>query len=67
MAEKQPNMKFLYTLDKNSKLLCSLHRDFCSKFRFEDSHVISFYETKTSPTAIVSYWSSRCHVYKRAN
>lgn len=54
MAEGQPNIKFLYTLDKNSELLRSLHRDFCLKFRFEDSRVISFYETKPSPTAIVS-------------
>lgn len=54
MAEGQPNMKFLHNLDKNSELLRSLHLDFCSKFRFKDSRVISFYETQTSPTAIVS-------------
>ncbi len=68
MAEGQRNIKFLYTLDKNSELLCSLHRDFCSKFRFEDSRVISFYETKTSPTAIVSHWGeARYHAHEQAN
>jgi hypothetical protein len=51
MAEGQVNLPFLLTLGKESQLLRELHREFCSSFDFRDSTIISYYETKKSPTA----------------
>jgi hypothetical protein len=51
MAEGQVNLPFLLTLGKESQLLRDLHREFCSSFNFRDSTIISYYETKKSPTA----------------
>jgi len=56
MVEGQDNLPFLMNLGKDSELLRDLHRDFCSKFDFKDSIIISYYETERSPTAkAVSY------------
>lgn len=51
MVRGQPNLPFLAALDKNNGLLHELVEKFRAVFDFRDSHVISFFETKESPTA----------------
>ncbi len=51
-CDKQPNQPFLFTLQPSSERLRQLCRDFSKTFIFPDSRIISFYETKLSPTAI---------------
>ena len=50
-AEGQVNLPFLLSLGKESQILRDLHRKFCSSFNFRDSVILSYYETKKSPTA----------------
>lgn len=60
MAEGQSNLPFLLTLGREGGTLRKLHHDFCSSFNFPDSIIISYYETKKSPTAKkVRFLSSR--------
>lgn len=51
MVRGQPNLPFLAALDKNNALLHELVEKFRAVFDFRDSQVISFFETKESPTA----------------
>ena len=50
VVQEQPNKTLIATLDPSSDYLRQLHRDFCEKFKFADSKIISFYETGLSPT-----------------
>ncbi|KAI9778532.1 MAG: hypothetical protein M1839_008063 [Geoglossum umbratile] len=50
MVKEQPNKTLVAALDPSSDYLRQLHRNFCEKFRFPDSKIISFYETGLSPT-----------------
>lgn len=51
MVRGQSNLPFLATLDKNNGLLHELVEKFRAVFDFRDSYVISFFETRESPTA----------------
>jgi hypothetical protein len=51
MAESQPNLGFLLSLGPNSDSLRNLHRSFCKAFPFQDSEIISFFETEETRTA----------------
>ena len=51
MVRGQPNLHFLSTLSKDGGFLQSLIEKFQTTFAFQDSHIYSFYETNTSPTA----------------
>jgi len=51
MVENQPNRFFLESLSKVTDGLRPQRRNFRQVFPFKDSHIISFYETKKSPTA----------------
>ena len=51
MVRGQPNLHFLSTLSKDGGFLQSLIEKFQTTFTFQDSHIYSFYETNTSPTA----------------
>jgi hypothetical protein len=50
IVKEQPNKALVATLDPTSDYLRQLHRNFCEKFKFVDSKIISFYETSLSPT-----------------
>jgi hypothetical protein len=52
MVYGQPNASFVSMLDRNSEALATQHHNFCEAFPFQDSIVISFFETEQSPTAI---------------
>jgi protein SERAC1 len=52
MVAGQPNELLITNLGPESDYLRQLHRNFCSTFTFADSRIISFYETKLSPTAV---------------
>lgn len=52
MVKGQPNELLISNLSSESDYLRQLHRTFCSAFTFADSRIISFYETKVSPTAV---------------
>ena len=52
MCEGRANLPFLLTLKQSSERLRQLCRDFPRRFAFPDSRIISFYETKLSPTAV---------------
>ena len=52
MVEGQPNTALLNSLERATQLLRGQSEDFAKAFPFEDSEIICFYETKTSPTAI---------------
>ena len=52
MCEGQANLPFLLSLRQNSERLRQLCRDFPRRFAFPDSRIISFCETKLSPTAM---------------
>jgi protein SERAC1 len=51
MVENQPNRFFLESLSKVTDGLRAQRRNFRQVFPFRDSLIISFYETKQSPTA----------------
>jgi hypothetical protein len=51
MVENQPNRFFLESLSKVTDGLRAQRQNFRQVFPFKDSRVISFYETKQSPTA----------------
>ena len=51
MVRGQPNLHFLSTLSKDAGFLQGLIEKFQTTFAFQDSHIYSFYETNTSPTA----------------
>ena len=53
MVSGQPNETFLINLGRDSELLMMKSERFCKAFKFEDSKVLSFYETEQSPTAIL--------------
>ena len=50
MIRGQPNEEFIMSLANNSELLRKLGRAFSNAFDFVDSQIISFYETKRSPS-----------------
>ena len=52
MCNNSANLPFLLSLGPSSERLRQLCRDFPLKFSFTDSRIVSFYETKMSPTAI---------------
>lgn len=52
MCEGQVNTSFLLSLASSSERLRQLYRDFPRAFPFLDSRIVSFYETKLSPTAV---------------
>jgi hypothetical protein len=51
MVGDQPNRFLLESLEKTSTILRDQLRSFPKVFHFKDSQIISFYETKQSPTA----------------
>ena len=51
MIRGQPNEEFIMSLANNSQLLRNLRRDFPNAFDFADSQIISFYETRESPSS----------------
>ena len=51
VGDKQ-NRYLLESVGQYSDLLLEQDGQFGSTFHFEDSHVVSFFETKSSPTAI---------------
>ena len=51
MVGDQPNRFFVEQLGRQSDILRIHRRDFPKVFTFKDSEIISFYETKQSPTA----------------
>ena len=51
MIRGQPNEEFIMSLANNSSLLRSLGRCFTNAFDFADSQIISFYETRKSPSS----------------
>ena len=53
MVEGQHNLPLVSTLDKNAGLLQDLVHDFRKVYPYRDCRVVSFYETRTSPTAIL--------------
>ena len=54
MVRGQASIQLLAACDKNSSLLQELADRFQAVFDFRDSHVISFFETEESPTAILN-------------
>ena len=58
MCEGQANLPFLLSLRPSSERLRQLCREFPRRFAFPDSRIISFYETKISPTAVEVYHPS---------
>ncbi len=52
MVFGQPNEAFLMNLARDSELLMMKSESFCKAFNFENSKVLSFYETNQSPTAV---------------
>ena len=55
MCQGQPNLPFLLSLAPSSERLRQLCREFPKKFPFQDSKIISLYETKLSHTAQVCF------------
>jgi protein SERAC1 len=51
MVENQPNRFFLESLSKVTDGLRAQRQNFRQAFPFKESRIISFYETKQSPTA----------------
>jgi protein SERAC1 len=51
MVENQPNRFFLESLSKVTDGLRAQRQNFRQAFPFIDSRIVSFYETKHSPTA----------------
>ncbi len=51
MVRGQPNEPFTSYFDRDAGFLHQLINKFREKFHFQDSHIISFFETKASPTA----------------
>ena len=51
MIRGQPNEEFIMSLNNNSHLLRNLVRAFNHAFDFADSQIISFYETRGSPSS----------------
>ena len=51
MVRGQPNLPFLAYLNKDAGFLHELVKRFREIFYFQDSYVVSFFETKASPTA----------------
>ena len=56
MVKGQPNEQLVRDLDPNSRFLTRLHHMFYRQFTFDDSPIISIYETKTTPTVEVSLY-----------
>jgi hypothetical protein len=54
MCNGQVNQPFLFSLRQDSDVLRQLCRDFPSVFHLRQPRIISFYETKLSPTVQVS-------------
>ncbi|KAI5836715.1 hypothetical protein DFP73DRAFT_453508, partial [Morchella snyderi] len=52
MVRGQPNHSLVEALKPESTYLELLHHNFCTHFTFPDSEIISFWETKLSPTAL---------------
>ena len=53
MVHGQHNLPLISTLDKNAGLLQGLVHDFRKIYPYRDCRVVSFYETQTSPTAVL--------------
>jgi hypothetical protein len=53
MTENQINQGLLHTIGPESELLQKQCRDFPKAFDFPESRIACFYETVTSPTAIM--------------
>lgn len=51
MIRGQPNEEFIMSLAKDSQLLRNLGIAFSEAFDFADSQIISFYETRVSPSS----------------
>ena len=51
MIRGQPNEEFIMSLAKDSQLLRNLRREFSEAFNFKDSQIVSFYETRESPSS----------------
>lgn len=52
MAGQNPSQHLLHTLRKGSELLRYQQERFPLAFSFRDSVILSFYETRESPTAV---------------
>lgn len=55
MVKEQPNRDLIEYLGSSSVFLAHLHDEFYSEFTFDDSQVISIFETRTTPTVEVRY------------
>lgn len=53
MVDGQPNSRLIEDLDPRSTSLRLLHEAFSDYFRFEDSRIISIFETKETKTVVV--------------
>lgn len=53
MVKGQPNSRLVEDLDPESQCLPLLHEAFCYHFKFEDSPIISIYETMRTRTVVV--------------
>jgi hypothetical protein len=61
MVKHQVNQGLLHSISNESELLRKQSREFPKAFDFQDSKIVCFYETVTSPTAIkVSNLGMRC-------
>lgn len=61
MVEGQPNSRLVEDLDPESLTLRLLHREFSDHFRFEDSPIISIFETKRTKTVVVILPATTSH------
>ncbi|KAF8252047.1 hypothetical protein K440DRAFT_658315 [Wilcoxina mikolae CBS 423.85] len=58
MVKEQPNRDLIEYLGSSSVFLAHLHNEFYREFTFDDSQVISIFETRTTPTVEVC----KCYV-----
>jgi hypothetical protein len=54
MVKGQPNDQLINNLGPESHLLPDMEREFYRHFKFDDSKVLSFYETKDTPSVEVT-------------
>lgn len=53
MVNGRPNSILVNDLDTTSKCLHHLHQEFCDHFKFEDSPIVSIYETRLVRIVVV--------------
>jgi hypothetical protein len=64
IVKHQVNQGLLHSISSESELLRKQSREFPKAFDFQDSKIMCFYETVTSPTAIkVNNLGMRCSMF----